>query len=235
MIGRLSLDLARERYLRITSLQILVLAAGLALSSMLGWIGSVWADSALAMAVPALLVRIFAGRGEGRGRWAFLVSFGLVCLGVPWTGQGIYHPVLFLTLAWIQAAAFLFDNRLALTIVILSLLDIVLLGVAGSRGLIHAEPAPAITMLMCVTLTVIHVGFFVGSPLAVVRRLLTIASTDLLARRRNEQRLEELTRELEEAVEERRNELAQAELKVEETRLAMRIASGDDLLDGKAR
>lgn len=216
MIGKLSLDLARERYLRISSLQILFLAAALALTSVMGWIGSVWADSAVAMAAPALLVRLFMGRKEAIGRWAFLISFGLVCLAVPWTGQGIYHPVLFLILAWIQAAAFLVNNRVAMVIVAISLVDILMLGVGGARGWIHPEPAPTITMLMCVTLTVVHVAFFVGSPLAVIRRLLTIAATDLVARRRNEQRLEDLTKELERAVEDRRSDLVSARERLSE-------------------
>lgn len=214
MIGQLSLDLARERYLRIASLQILCLAAALAIASILGWIGSVWADSAVAIAIPALLVRLFMGKREKLARWAFLVSFGSVCLGVPWGGQGIYHPVLFLILAWIQAAAFLVNNRVALAFAVASLLDVLLLALAGARGWIQPEPAPAITMLMCVTLTVVHVAFFVGSPLAVIRRLLTIAETDLLARRRNEQRLEELTKELEVSVEQRRAELASARVRL---------------------
>lgn len=214
MIGNRSLDLARERYLRIASLQILGLSAALALTSLVGLIGRVWADSALVMAVPALMVRAFAGRQAKFGRWSFLFSFGAICLGFPWTGQGIYHPVLFLTLAWIQAAAFLASNRVAIAFALLSLLDLALLYAAGGKGLIQAEPAPILTMLMCVTLTVVHVVFFVGSPLAVIRRLLTIASTDLLSRRRNEGRLEELTEELERAVEERRSELTAAQVRL---------------------
>src|ERR1035437_3002145 len=129
--GRVISDLPkndpRKGSLREAAMQILVLAAAQAALSFAGVLGERWRYSALALASSAFLGLFLLGIQSALAERAFVLAVGATCLLVPWTEGGIYHPILFLALAWIQSATFLLGVGWGAAAIILTFCDLVLL------------------------------------------------------------------------------------------------------------
>lgn len=209
-----SLEESKERFLQIASLQILGLAALLLVLSLTGQLERIWIAISLCMALPAILVRGLSRQKISHAAIGFLVPVGGVSLLAPWTGGGIFHPALFLALAWIQATAFLTGFGPALAAAIATAADFFLLFFAGRCGIVHEHRTEGVAFVLYISLVVLHIATFVNSPLRLVRRLVSVASADLVSRKRNELHLQALTDHLEVAVEERRQELVASQVRL---------------------
>ncbi len=207
MISDLPKNDPRKGALREAAMQILVLAAAQAALSFAGVLDERWRYSALALASSAFLGLFLLGIQSALAERAFVLAVGATCLLVPWTEGGIYHPILFLALAWIQSATFLLGVGWGAAAIILTFCDLVLLHVGNRLGWMAAHPVPPLIVVLYVSMIVVHVAMFVSSPLKVVRYLTGAAAADILTRRRFESHLRALTCGLEDEVADRKRSL----------------------------
>ena len=196
----------RKGALREVALQILVLALAQAVLSFAGILGERWRYSALALSVSALLGLLLLRARPALADRAFVLAVGATCLSVPWTEGGIYNPILFLALAWIQSATFLLGLRWGAAATILTFFDLVFLHVAARLGWLQVHPVSPLIVVLYVSMLVVHVAMFVSSPLKVVRYL-TAAAADIISRRRCESHLRALNSGLEDEVADRKRSL----------------------------
>ena len=197
----------RKGSLREAAVQILVLSAAQAALSLAGVLDKGWFWSASALGVSALLGLLLPGVRPALADRVFVLAVGATCLFVPWVEGGIYHPILFLALAWVQSATFLLGLGWGATAIGLTLADLVLLHLGGRFGWVVAHPVPPLIVVLYVSMLVVHVAMFVSSPLKVVRLLTGMAATDILTRRRHESHLRALTSGLEDEVAGRKRSL----------------------------
>jgi len=183
--------------------QILLLAEAQAALSFAGVLDPQWRLCAAALAASAALGLCLLVVRPALASGAFATTVGAVCLLIPWTGGGIYHPILFLALAWVQSATFLLGLGWGIAAIFLTLADLVLLHVGGRLGWVVAHPAPPLIVVLYVSMLVVHVALFVSSPLRVVRLLTGMAAADIVTRRRHESHLRALTSGLEDDVADR--------------------------------
>jgi len=190
---------AQEKLLRSAAWQILSIAAiqfALALASGLS---SSWLTFSVLLAIvaaPALL----SGRDTRTRSFAFILPLALFSLAAPWELGGLSHPICLLPVAAIHTAAFLLGIRPALFIGSASLLNILAMTLGERFGILENATPSIETAVLHIAVLTAHGMLFISTPLGLLRHLLTLAATDLSARRDNEAALHGFTNELEDKV-----------------------------------
>ena len=168
-----------------------------------GVLDSVWMDAAFpllaGLVLPALLARI---RPQLSGR-VFVLAMAAGSVLAPWGGGGIFHPILFLGLAWIQLSTFMAGIRWGFLGAGIFLSNLILLHFAGQLGWVHEVRPPALVVASYVTILVVLTASFVSAPLGVVHRFARKAQSNLDERRGLEAKLLQLNAGLETEVRER--------------------------------
>lgn len=224
---------AQEKLLRSAAWQILFIATCQLVLALASDLPSSWITFSVLLAIvaaPALL----SGRDTRTRSFAFILPLVLFSLAAPWELGGLSHPICLLPIAAIHTTAFLLGIRAALFIGAASLLNILAMTLGEKYGILVGATPSTETAVLYITVLTAHAMLFISTPLGVLRQLLTLAATDLSARRDNEAALHGFTSELEDKVARRTEELVRSRERlhrsVDEVATSMR-SSILDLLD----
>lgn len=224
---------AQEKLLRSAAWQILFIATVQILLAIASDLPSSWVSFSILLAIvaaPALL----SGRDTRTRSFAFILPLALFSLAAPWELGGLSHPICLLPVAAIHTSAFLLGIRAALFMGSASLLNIAAMALGERFGILESSTPSTETVVLYIAVLTAHGMLFISTPLGLLRHLLTLAATDLSARRDNEAALQGFTSELEEKVAIRTEELVRSRERlhrsVDEVATSMK-ASIADLLD----
>lgn len=190
---------AQEKLLRSAAWQILSIAAIQFALALANGLSSSWLTFSVLLAIvaaPALL----SGRDTRTRSFAFILPLALFSLAAPWELGGLSHPICLLPVAAIHTAAFLLGIRPALFIGSASLLNILAMTLGERFGILENATPSIETAVLHIAVLTAHGMLFISTPLGLLRHLLTLAATDLSARRDNEAALHGFTNELEDKV-----------------------------------
>lgn len=224
---------AQEKLLRSAAWQILFIATSQIVLALASDLPSSWITFSVLLAIvaaPALL----SGRDTRTRSFAFILPLVLFSLAAPWELGGLSHPICLLPVAAIHTSAFLLGIRAALFIGAASFLNIFAMTLGERFDILTSAPPSPETAVLYITVLTAHAMLFISTPLGVLRHLLTLAATDLSARRDNEAALHGFTSELEDKVAQRTEKLVRSRERlhrsVDEVATSMK-ASILDLLD----
>ncbi len=221
---------AQKTLLRSSAWQILFIAVFQAAISVAQDLSISW----LYLSVLLALISIPPLVSEGHSRWPaywFILPLTIFSLIAPWELGGVRHPIALLPIVLMQTGAFMLGVPVAIAMGVISLANLLLLGICETKGIIPSYGPSPESLLLFVSVLTVHGLLFFSIPLKVVRQLLTQAGSDLSARRKNESTLIHMTDELESRVGARKQELAQSRSKLNESVDQVSASMGSTISD----